>query len=116
MNHMTVAFKYSLYKNFGGYPNILYREDYAYWSKLISNGAIFKNLDKILVYASVNDAFYSRRTGLKYFISDVKLQIYQHSLQIISLPKLIAKILVKLILYSLPVSSLKFIYKLVRKS
>jgi hypothetical protein len=112
---MTVAFKYSLYINFGGYPDILYREDYAYWSKLISSGATFKNLDEILVYASVTDNFYSRRTGLKYLASDIKLQLYQYSLGIKNFPTILAIIVFKFILYSLPIAWLKFVYKFIRK-
>ena len=115
MNHMTVAFKYSLYEMYGGYPDILYREDYAYWSKLMAKGAIFKNLDEILVYASVTDDFYNRRTGLKYLSSDIKLQFYQYSLEIKNFSSVIISIVFKFILYSLPITWLKLIYKFVRK-
>lgn len=73
-NHMTVAFKLSSVIAVGGYPSIHLKEDYALWILMIASGAKAINLDEVLVHATAGDDMYKRRGGIKYAISEVKLQ------------------------------------------
>jgi glycosyltransferase involved in cell wall biosynthesis len=73
-NHMTVAFRTSLAKNCGGYPNIYLKEDYALWALMIKNGAKLANSSLVLVKATAGRDMYKRRGGFLYAKSEVELQ------------------------------------------
>jgi amylovoran biosynthesis glycosyltransferase AmsE len=73
MNHMSVIFRKSAVLAVGGYPDILLKEDYALWLKMINMGFIFANLPEILVNARVNSQFFSRRGGRLHVVSEVQL-------------------------------------------
>jgi glycosyltransferase involved in cell wall biosynthesis len=79
INHMTVFFKTKLIKSVGGYPNIYLREDYGLWIKLSKKGAIFHNIDEVLVHVNGGKNLYKRRRGFKNAIAESKLQflLYQ---------------------------------------
>lgn len=72
-NHMTVFFKTDLAKKVGGYPDIYLKEDYALWCKLISAGAKVGNMNRVVVKVR-NDELFKRRSGIKYLLSEIKLQ------------------------------------------
>ena len=59
----------------GGYLDWHYNEDYYLWIRMYLSGAIFSNLNDIIVYARVNDEFYLRRGGWKYFVMKVNFNI-----------------------------------------
>ena len=71
--HMTVCFNKTLAISFGGYPNILYREDYGLWLKFIGNDARVTNLRETLVKASWGDDFAKRRSKGSVFREEIKL-------------------------------------------
>ncbi|QDC79070.1 glycosyltransferase [Candidatus Methylopumilus universalis] len=73
-NHMSVAFRRDFVVDCGGYPLIYLKEDYALWSKMISEGAKVCNLKEVLVHASAGINMYKRRGGFKYILSEIALQ------------------------------------------
>jgi len=75
INHMTVFYKTKLIKSVGGYPNIYLREDYGLWAKLIKKGAIFHNIDEVLVHVNGGGNLYKRRGGFKNAMAESKLQL-----------------------------------------
>ena len=79
INHMTVLYKTKLIKSVGGYPNIYLREDYGLWAKLVKEGAVFHNIDEILVHVNGGHNLYRRRRGFKNALAESKLQflLYQ---------------------------------------
>ncbi len=87
INHMTVLYKTKLIKSVGGYPNIYLREDYGLWAKLVKKGAIFHNIDEILVHVNGGHSLYRRRKGLKNALAESKLQLllYQCKIKPLSL-------------------------------
>ena len=95
MNHMTVMFKKSKVIEAGGYLDWHYNEDYYLWIRMYLSGAIFSNLNDIIVYARVNDEFYLRRGGWKYFISESKLQYFMFKKNIINIFRLTFNILIR---------------------
>jgi glycosyltransferase involved in cell wall biosynthesis len=73
-NHMTIACRTSILKRAGGYPDVLFREDYALWAILISQGAKICNSSEVLVHATAGDGMYKRRGGLLHIRSEFKMQ------------------------------------------
>tara|TARA_B100001564_G_scaffold202994_1_gene170756 strand:+ start:3972 stop:4799 length:828 start_codon:yes stop_codon:yes gene_type:complete len=88
MNHMTVMFKKSKVIEAGGYLDWHYNEDYYLWIRMYLSGAIFANLNDVIVHARVNDKFYLRRGGWRYFVSESKLQYYMFQKNIINIFRL----------------------------
>ena len=82
INHMTVFYKTELIKSVGGYPNIYLREDYGLWIKLSKKGAIFHNIDEVLVHVNGGKNLYKRRGGLKNAIAELKLQLLLYKCKI----------------------------------
>lgn len=73
-NQMSVAFRRAAVLSSGGYRDFYHNEDYSLWIRMFLNGCKFKNLNENLVYARVNTDFYGRRGGLKYFVSEFRIQ------------------------------------------
>ncbi|MEX0596958.1 MAG: glycosyltransferase [Candidatus Paceibacterota bacterium] len=73
-NQMSVALRKSHVEAVGGYRTVYNNEDYDLWIRLAKSGSRFRNLKESLVYATVNEDFYKRRGGLKYFLSETKMQ------------------------------------------
>ena len=84
-NQMSVMFKKQDVLNSGGYIDFFHNEDYHLWIRMRINGYIFANLPTITVDARINESFYNRRGGLKYFLSEVKIQRYMLKNGVISL-------------------------------
>lgn len=76
MNQVTVMFRKSAVEKVGGYIDWYNEEDYYLWLRLYLDGAMFANLPDYLVNVRVGKEMYQRRGGLKYFLSEAKLQKY----------------------------------------
>ena len=63
LNHMTVMFKKSAILSVGSYQPLLLLEDYYLWARLICNGYVFANINKVLVYARVGNGRIERRSS-----------------------------------------------------
>lgn len=75
-NHMTVMFRRELVMEFGGYPNLFLREDYALWATLLSSGMRAINLADELVEVSAGISLAKRRGGFRYAIAEINLQVF----------------------------------------
>ena len=82
-NHMTVALRRSKIIEVGNYLPWFWNEDYYLWIRLMIAQCEFANLPDTLVNARVGKDMYARRGGMKYFMSEVKLQQYMYHNQII---------------------------------
>lgn len=85
LNQMSVMFRKDDVLNSGGYVNFFHNEDYYLWIRMHILGYKFANMTDVLVHARVNKQFYDRRGGLKYFLSEAKLQKYMLKNGVISL-------------------------------
>ncbi|MEH7414345.1 glycosyltransferase [Neobacillus drentensis] len=83
MNHMTVMFKKKSVIDVGSYKHLFYLEDYYLWVRLLSNGAILKNVGEPLVYVRTGEDLYSRRSNPKYITSWFNLQKFMYSRRMI---------------------------------
>lgn len=73
-NQMTVMFRKSSVLKAGNYMDFHHNEDYYLWIRMYLNDFKFHNLPESLVQARVNPDFYGRRGGIKYFLSELKIQ------------------------------------------
>lgn len=95
MNQVSVIFKKSFYKKVGGYIDWFCEEDYYLWIRMAENNGIFANVKENLVNVRIGDAMSSRRGGMKYFLSEARIQKYMLKKKIISLPRCIYNILIR---------------------
>lgn len=110
INHMTAFYKTELLNSVGGYPNIYHREDYALWAKLIEKGAIFHNIDDILVHVNGGESLYKRRRGIKNAIAESKLQLLLYRCKIKPLSLAILHLFVRIFFLLLPSKIIEKIY------
>ena len=59
--HVTVAFKTNFFKQFGLYDEHSKCEDLDLWVRAFHKGAVFHNLQEVLVHVRTNNAFFNRR-------------------------------------------------------
>lgn len=83
-NQMTVMFRKSSVEAAGGYVTFYHNEDYYLWARMFLRGFDMANLSDVLVYARVAPNFYKRRGGLRYFLSEVRMQNFLKSNGVIS--------------------------------
>ena len=110
INHMTVFYKTKLVKSVGGYPNIYLREDYALWAKLSEKGAVFHNIDEILVHVNAGKGLYKRRGGLKNAFAELKLQILLFNCKVKPLPLVLIHLFLRTTFLLLPSKVVEIIY------
>lgn len=83
-NHMTVMYKRNVVLAVGNYQDWHFNEDYFLWIRMAEKDIKMKNINKVLVYARVDNGMYERRGGTKYFLSEKRLQKYMFEKKIIS--------------------------------
>lgn len=98
MNQVTVMFRQSDIAAVGGYVDWYCDEDYYLWIRLALRGYKFANIGETLVNVRVGDAMYARRGGVKYFLSEIKLQKFMLEKKMISLPRYLLNVSQRFIL------------------
>ena len=83
-NQMSVMFRRDHVLKVGGYKDWYCDEDYYLWIRMYLAGMKFANVSDTLVYVRIGKDMYNRRGGIKYFISEAKLQKYMLVNKIIS--------------------------------
>jgi len=71
------------------------------------NGAYFYNLQEVLVYARINNDFYARRGGWRYFVSESKLQWYMYLKGVNNIFRCFVNILIRLVIQVIIPNSLR---------
>lgn len=111
-NQMTVMFKRSEVKRAGGYKDWYHNEDYYLWIRMYLSKSKFKNLKDYLVLARVGTEMYQRRGGIKYFISEAKLQKYMKNKGINNWATYFYNVLIRFILQVLMPNKLRgYVFK-----
>lgn len=106
-NHMTVMFKKKSVIDSGNYQDWFWNEDYYLWIRMMENNCIFANIDSVLCYVRVGKEMYSRRGGIKYFKSEIKLQNYMLRKKVIGLKEYSLNLLKRFIVQILLPSNLR---------
>ena len=116
MNQVTIMFKKDKYDAAGGYLDWYCEEDYYLWLRMIFSGSIFANLSEVLVHVRTDENYFKRRSGIKYFRSEISLQKYMLSNKFISFFRFLINWWVRFLLQVVFPGSLRnFVYKLIRK-
>jgi hypothetical protein len=105
---MTVFFKTDFVKKIGGYPDLYLKEDYALWCKFIYHGAKVANMNKIVVNVKT-DGMHARRGGIKYIISEIKLQKILLSCNLTNVFTSIFVCILRITVHALP-NQIKFLF------
>ncbi len=98
MNQMTVMFRKAAVDSVGGYLDWYCEEDYYLWLRLALAEMKFANLQENLVNVRVGADMYRRRGGMKYFLSEAKLQKYMLRHKVIGLGTYLSNVIQRLIL------------------
>lgn len=113
-NHMTVAYQKSKVLECGGYQGL--QEDYTLWLKMIATKAKVANLADTLVYARVGNGMVNRRRGFAQFKYEWEIYQLKNQTKIHDPITGLGIFLLRAIPRILPLSMLKAVYQLLRKS
>lgn len=114
LNHPSVMFKKSAVLKAGSYQKALMTEDYFLWVRMLLDGAKFYNIPEMLVKMRAGKSQLSRRGGLKYAISEFKVQREFYNLGFLNFYEFARNASVKFIVRLLPKAILSKIYSLLR--
>lgn len=111
-NHMTVALRRSEVLRAGSYLPWFWNEDYYLWIRMMLAGCKFANLPDTLVHVRVGKDMYARRGGIKYFKSEAGIQRLMLKNNVISFPRFLFNVFVRLVVQILMPNWLRgFIFK-----
>ena len=112
-NHMTVMYRKSDVIKAGNYREWHFNEDYDLWIRMACAGLNFANINKTLVDVRVSSDMYKRRGGMKYFISEAKIQKFMLSEKIIGYGRFAVNVLQRFIVQVLMPSRIRgMVFKL----
>lgn len=110
LNHPAVILKKSIVEKAGGYQHFPLFEDWFLWARMLSEGAIFANVQEPLVYFRTSPEMYKRRGGIEYAKNSTKFQFKLYNLGLISLFQALKSSLIRDGVYLLPNNIRSFIY------
>lgn len=110
LNHMTVMFRKDAVLSAGNYHKAPYLEDYDLWSRMLTNGEQFYNIQCILVKARVSNSLYNRRGGVRYCGEYLKLRKRQKQWGLLNGRSYIQSCLITILITIIPVKIRKKIY------
>ena len=115
VNHVTTMFKKTAVLNSGGYQNMMWFEDYYLFVRLIQSGAKFYNIQEPLVNVRAGVDQLERRRGLKYALSELRLQRKMLELGFLNLFEFAINAILKFFVRIAPNKVHTFIYSIIRK-
>lgn len=114
VSHPSVVFKKSKVLAVGGYPLFRKSQDFALWSLLLVNDAIFANLDEVLLKMRTGSDLMSRR-GASYLKYEYQVMSFQREIGFITLGEFIKYATIRTFFRILPGTVKKMLYAIVRK-
>ena len=94
MNHVTVCIRREALENAGGYLPMKLMEDYYLWARMLVDGCTLANMPQTLVWVRIGAGFADRRGAKGQIRSRYVIQKYLHDHKLLSIPKLVANIVV----------------------
>lgn len=107
MNQVTVMFRKRDIEEVGGYIDWYCEEDYYLWIRMALAGKRFGNINNNLVKVRVDDKMYRRRGGVRYFLSEFRIQQFMLNRGMISLIRFCINISERFIIQILVPNSLR---------
>ena len=111
VNHMTVMFRKSEVLKAGNYRHFPFLEDYDLWSRMLSEGAQFHNLQQILVKVRVSEDVYERRGGFAYCRRYLELRRMQHEKGMITGFAYAKVLILTILITTIPTGWRRIVYK-----
>lgn len=116
IGHASVCIKTEVLKSVNGYKDLLFFEDTYLWLRLAKMKNNFHTIQEVLYLARIGNGFYERRSGFDYFKLEFKAFKVFKKEHLISNFSFYSNIFLRLIIRILPISFLKFIYKIILRS
>lgn len=114
VSHPSVIFKKSKVLAVGGYPLFRKSQDFALWSLLLVNNAVFANIDEVLLKMRTGTDLMTRR-GVSYLKYEYQVMLFQYRIGFITFAELIKYATVRTVFRILPAGVKKMLYAVVRK-
>ena len=114
VNHPAVMYKKLIVQSAGGYKKMMWCEDYYLWGRMILKGAKFYNIQEPLVNMRAGYGQLERRSGIKYALSEIKLQKEFLKLGFVNYFEFIRNVSVRFIARIVPKKMVEIIYKTLR--
>lgn len=111
INHPVVMFRKSAVLQSGGYQHFPLFEDYYLWVRMLLAGFKFYNLQKSLLYFRTSPEMFERRGGIKYAITEIKLQYIFFVSGYIGFFQMLKNDIIRLFVRLVPNKIRTFIYK-----
>lgn len=111
LNHVAVVFRKSSVLAAGNYQTKFRQEDYDLWVRMLVNGAIFHNLDDVLVLVRCGSGMQKRRGGVNYLRHEASLFWHFQSLGYINFPEFLYCIGIRVPARLLPAACRSLLYR-----
>lgn len=111
VNHPVVIFRKSAVLQSGGYLHFPLFEDYYLWVRMLMNGSKFYNIQESLLYFRTSPDMFRRRGGLKYTLTEFKLQYSFYRLGYIDLCQMLKNDVVRAVVRLIPNNLRRVIYQ-----
>ncbi len=111
INHPAVMFRKSAVLRNGSYQHFPLFEDYYLWVRMLMNGSKFYNIQESLLYFRTSPDMFKRRGGIKYALTEMKLQYRFYKLGYISLYQMLKNDIVRTVVRLIPNSFRSIIYQ-----
>jgi len=115
MNHVTLMFRRDAYLRAGGYGRQRTIEDYDLFFRMQRNGAVFRNIQKVLVLVRCGNAMATRRRGFEYLRAEVALYTRMYNHGYLSRTDWCVNLCTRMIARSLPSPVLDLVYRQLRR-
>lgn len=116
INHPTVCYRRSLAREAGGYGDLDGVEDYDFFARLLSQGALLANHAEPLVGYRVSKALFARRAGWKHLRAEWRLQVNLRQYGLISRPRAAVNLVSRSAYRLLPPTVMSRVYARVYRS
>lgn len=109
-NHMTVMFRKAAVLRAGNYVQSLNNEDYYLWARMILRNSKMSNIPECLVFARTGRDLFKRRGGIKYALTEIKLQWKFFNIGFVNIAEAFFNVFIRTTIRILPNKLRGFIY------
>lgn len=111
MNHPVVMFRRESVLNNGSYRHFPLFEDYYLWVRMLTNGCVLYNIQEPLLKFRANKKMYGRRGGIRYALTESRLQMLFYGMWYISFRRMLLNMAIRWCARLLPNKLRSLLYK-----
>ena len=116
INHSSVIFKRNTILQCGNYEDVIFFEDYYLWFKVFKSNGNFYNLQENLVTMKVDNQFYKRRSGFKYYLFYLNFLKKLKYKKYIGIFVFLSNCFMRILIILMPVNFVKYFYKFILRN